>query len=193
MIGDAQLVVIDGRAGSGKTTLADALLAELPQAQVVHMDDLTPGWRGLRRASAAAITLLRTGSTTSFDWVTNQPGPQIRLDSSRPLILEGCGALNRYTARLATVSAWLDDDPECRQERALRRDGELFAPHWETWQRQEMQHLRAERPDRFADIVMDGRRDTLSECSKLLFSFLDQAATSGQSSKPVPLDRSTLE
>ncbi|MGO1280054.1 MAG: AAA family ATPase, partial [Cellulosimicrobium funkei] len=41
-----RLVVVDGPAGSGKTTLAAQLEAALP-AQVLHMDDLYEGWRGL--------------------------------------------------------------------------------------------------------------------------------------------------
>ncbi len=42
--GSTRLVCIDGPAGSGKTTLAEALSEVLDGAPVVHMDDLYEGW-----------------------------------------------------------------------------------------------------------------------------------------------------
>ena len=186
MTARAPLIIIDGRAGSGKTTLAELLRSETPQAQVVHMDDLTPGWRGLRKSSAALLTLLRTGGAPSFDWLAARAGDGLTIDLALPVIVEGCGSLTRNTRRFASVSVWLDDDRELRRERALRRDGEPFATRWDLWERQEIRHLRSEQPDRFADIAWDGRRDTLEECSKLLSSSLDPAATSEQFSRRVP-------
>ena len=38
------VVAIDGPAGSGKTTLAQKLVKDLSDAQVIHMDDLYDGW-----------------------------------------------------------------------------------------------------------------------------------------------------
>ena len=38
------VVAIDGPAGSGKTTLAQKLVNDLSDAQVIHMDDLYDGW-----------------------------------------------------------------------------------------------------------------------------------------------------
>ena len=50
----SRIWLLDGRSGSGKTVLADALAAELGGA-VVHMDDLYPGWGGLEEGSAYAL------------------------------------------------------------------------------------------------------------------------------------------
>ena len=38
------IIAIDGAAGSGKTTLAQKLLKDLSDVQVIHMDDLYEGW-----------------------------------------------------------------------------------------------------------------------------------------------------
>ena len=46
-LGDGRLVCVDGPAGSGKTTLAAGIAARTG-APVLHMDDLYPGWSGLR-------------------------------------------------------------------------------------------------------------------------------------------------
>ena len=193
MTGFAPLVIIDGRAGSGKTSLAELLCAEIPETQVIHMDDLTPGWRGLRKSSAALLTLLRTGVTQSFDWIAGQTGDLISVDPALPLIVEGCGSLTRSTRRFAALTVWMDDERDLRQQRAIHRDGERFAARWDLWERQETQHIRIERPDHLADIVWDGRRDTLLECSKLLSSSLDLAATSEQFSKRAPRGHSMPE
>ena len=50
------VILIDGRAGSGKSylaaELAERLYKELEVApRLVHMDDLYPGWEGLRAGS----------------------------------------------------------------------------------------------------------------------------------------------
>ena len=54
-----------------------------------------------------------------------------------------------------TLAIWLDAPEELRRERALARDGELFAPHWEQWAAQEQAHWHAGRPWELADLVID--------------------------------------
>ena len=57
--GTRPVVLIDGRSGAGKTTLAREL-APLLGAQLVSLDDLYPGWGGLEAGSAAVHeTVLR--------------------------------------------------------------------------------------------------------------------------------------
>ena len=47
-------MLIDGRSGTGKTTLGEALATELG-AQLVHLDDVYPGWDGLSAAASAVV------------------------------------------------------------------------------------------------------------------------------------------
>ena len=41
------VILVDGRSGAGKTTLATQLAARHPGWQLVHADDIYPGWMGL--------------------------------------------------------------------------------------------------------------------------------------------------
>src|SRR5665647_2953269 len=48
--GTTKVVAVDGPSGAGKTDFATALAGQLPSAQLLHMDDLYPGWSGLAQA-----------------------------------------------------------------------------------------------------------------------------------------------
>lgn len=61
------VLLIDGRSGSGKTSLADSVLADLEAAgdrpQVLRVEDLYPGWDGLAEGSLAVANALDEGRT----------------------------------------------------------------------------------------------------------------------------------
>lgn len=150
------IVLVDGGAGAGKTTLAEGLAARWPQAQVVSLDAFYPGWDGLAAASAVvAESVLRQSAPgyRRWDWTQSMPAEWVDLDASRPLIVEGCGALTQASHAQADLAIWCQLDEAERKRRALARDGELFAPHWDAWEAQEAEHWRRNRPWELADIV----------------------------------------
>lgn len=150
------VVLIDGGAGSGKSTLAAEVCRSWPgdPIQLLSMDELYPGWDGLAAASAALPQLLTGAPYRRWDWAADAPGAVHRLDPGRPLLVEGCGCLTPATRALAGLAVWLEVPPALRRQRALERDGELFAPHWEQWARQEAEHWRGHRPAELADLVI---------------------------------------
>lgn len=148
-------LLIDGRSGSGKTELAQAIQADTG-AQLVHLDALYPGWCGLDAGSAAAAELLSTGRWQSWNWAASTPGDWHSVDLDRPLIIEGCGALSRRTRALASHGVWVDLDDATRKSRALARDGDVYAPHWEEWAAQELTFIEREKPHKLADEWVDG-------------------------------------
>lgn len=156
-LGEARrlVVLVDGRSGSGKTTLGTALATRLG-AQVVHLDDVYPGWDGLRAAADAVVTdvLGAPSGYRRWDWTTSEPAGWVAVDPRLPVVVEGCGALSRGSARSAVLRVWLDAADDTRWERAIGRDGEVFAREWERWAAQETAFIAAEDPASLADVVV---------------------------------------
>lgn len=150
------VVFIDGRSGSGKTTLAEALAARLEQAgcarpQIVGMDELYPGWRGLAEGSASVAAMLSRGTYLRYDWYAERFTPEITLDRTAPIIVEGCGSLSAAALAAAreigpAYAVWIECPTALRRERAIARDGETFLPHWDAWAAQEAAHFAVSLP-----------------------------------------------
>lgn len=161
------VVLIDGPSGAGKSTLADALLARWPapdRPSLVRMDDIYPGWNGLEQAARHLTRNVLEpheagldGRWQRHDWDAGRGAEWYEVDSARPLIAEGCGTLRAANVPLSDVRVWLDADDVLRKERALARDGAVFAEHWDHWQRQWAAWCASESPERQATICLRAR------------------------------------
>ena len=134
------VVTIDGYSGSGKSTLAAALARLVNGWQVLHLDDWYPGWDGLEaggdiaRRIAADLRGGRASSYEAWDWENGTTGATIRVPLA-PTIIEGCGAIEAE----ADLAVWIaDPGEEERRHRALARDGQTYAPHWQRWADQDL-------------------------------------------------------
>ena len=134
------VVTIDGYSGSGKSTLATALARLVNGWQVLHLDDWYPGWDGLAEGAHIARRIaadLRGGRASSYeawDWEAGITGATIRVPLA-PTIIEGCGAIEAE----ADLVIWIADPGEDeRHSRALARDGQTYAPHWQRWADQDL-------------------------------------------------------
>jgi uridine kinase len=160
----AAVLLIDGRSGSGKTELARAVVAGVPAAQLVRLDDLYPGWGGLEEGSRAVhddILASDAPRWRRWDWELGRHAEWHEVDPDRPLVVEGCGALSHDNRRLATFGIWVALDAATRKRRALERDGSAFEPHWDEWAAQEDAFLTRENPAALADVVIDGHDVTV--------------------------------
>ena len=163
--GRTPVVLIDGPSGAGKSTLADALLAAWPapgRPRLVRMDDLYPGWDGLDAGSeAVARDLLEplratgAGAWERWDWDAHRPAGRVVVAGGDPLVVEGCGTLSRRNAAQADLTVWLRADDALRKERALARDGAVFAAEWDRWQAQFDRFVAREHPVSHAGLVLD--------------------------------------
>lgn len=174
----APVIVIDGQSGSGKSTLAAELMTSLRMAgvrgvQLAGPDVWFPGWYGLREGSMitarlltgtpvlrahqpVAASLVGARGTFHWNWGEGAWGRFCRLDPTRPLIIEGSGALTPVCAAVASLRVWVE---ACggsleRQNRALARDGDMYEPWWDVWAEQERRHLVEHNPRSLADYVV---------------------------------------
>lgn len=167
------LVLIDGHAGSGKSMIAQALREEifkqtLDAPTLIHMDDLYPGWEGLRAGSLYLIQQilepLASGKRASWqlwDWESsrrgrpNEAGNGFRESAGGNIvIIEGCGALSIRSKELAALTIWIDADPEVRAQRLKERDGNRFTAEMALWSEQEHQFYEAEASKSLADLLV---------------------------------------
>ena len=145
------IVLIDGGSGSGKSTLAGALYRGwdgLEQASTQVFDGIlaspTPGWRG-------------------WDWDAAVSTDWHEVSRTLPLVIEGSGALSRRNRAAATMGIWIELDESTRRHRALDRDGERYAPHWDRWAAHERAFADRERPAELADVVVRAATGELIE------------------------------
>ncbi|NKG19253.1 aminodeoxychorismate synthase component I [Paeniglutamicibacter sp. ANT13_2] len=160
---------IDGRSGAGKSTLAAELATQLRRHREValfHLEDIYPGWDGLKAGTEdyvdQVLTPLARGDAAawkSWDWNTNSFGPTSTLDSAPVIIIEGVGAGCAAARELLDVLIYVQVPDATRKQRALERDGEIFAAHWEQWAEQENLYLSADPVPEHADITVDNRAD----------------------------------
>lgn len=157
----APTFLIDGPSGSGKTTLASEIAKHWNSAvklQVVHMDDLYPGWDGLAAGTETASAMLNEraeGQDTHwqrYDWNAEAFQEWHSVDAREPLLIEGCGSMFSGSETLSQVRIWLDAETELRRHRALSRVGENFEEHWTQWDAQFENFLSVHNPRALATL-----------------------------------------
>ena len=160
--GPTRVVAIDGRSGSGKTSLAAWLRSEL-RAPVVTLEDLYGGWDGLERGIDLLVSEVlkplsagRAARVPRYDWVTAAWETPWVLAPPEVLIVEGAGAGARRAETYTNLLIWVEAPQAVRKKRALDRDGETFAPYWDMWAAQEDAMLEREHTRERADLVVTG-------------------------------------
>jgi hypothetical protein len=150
------VVLIDGRSGAGKSSLAARLAENWPfegRVQVIALDSIYPGWDGLDDGvERAREWILRPhargmlGTWRRWDWTVGDEAESHGVDPALGLVVEGSGVLTPTTAPLADLRIWVEADDSTRRSRALARDGDAYRPHWERWAEQERRHIERDDP-----------------------------------------------
>jgi uridine kinase len=165
-LGTSRLVCIDGLAGSGKSTLGEAvrdLAAETGSSALVHLDDLLDGWDGLpqvaetlHRDVLVPLGEGRAGHYRRYDWHLGRFAEQRVVEPVDLLVVEGVGSGASAYASLVTTLVWVDAPAELRLTRGIARDGEALRPQWLRWTAAEDALFRRERTRERADVIVDG-------------------------------------
>lgn len=152
----SRVIGVDGPSGAGKTTFADSLAETLlaltgTPPQIVHMDDLYPGWNGLAEAVDLVVSRVleplsrgEGGMFERWDWLAGERAETVHVRVADWIVLEGVGSGSRRCRPHLAALAWLEADPATRLARGIERDGEAFRPHWEHWAQQEERLFAAE-------------------------------------------------
>ena len=166
-LGAVRLVVIDGPAGSGKTTLAVALAASLRaeglDVVAFHLDDIYEGWAGLdgvgERFAAWVLEPLaagRPGRYRRYDWAAGEFAEWRDLPVRDVLVVDGCAAAQRSVDDVAARRIWVEAPAALRLERGIARDGEALRAEWLRWMALEAEHFERESTRERADVLVDG-------------------------------------
>ncbi|WP_313810935.1 chorismate-binding protein [Glutamicibacter sp.] len=157
------IIALDGRSGSGKSNFASSLaqhLAHHTSVAVLRLEDTYHGWDGLLDACkrySRLLPALASGQSISFptwNWDTNIVDGSQEFTPAAVVIIEGVGAANRAASAWIDFSIWLEAPEAQRKKRALARDGETYAPHWQRWADQETSYIASDAPGRHTDLVL---------------------------------------
>ncbi|NUL47518.1 aminodeoxychorismate synthase component I [Cellulosimicrobium funkei] len=172
------ILAIDGRSGAGKTSLAvetAALLRPHLSVSVFHLDSVYPGWDGLAasfpgylRDVVAPLAAGRTAHWRWWDWTSGARGPADTTAPADVVILEGVGAGHRQARPHVHAVAWVAMEEAERKRRALGRDGETFAAHWDRWAAQEEDYLAGDDVAEAAWLAVDGHAATPAAAADLV-------------------------
>jgi uridine kinase len=160
-----RIVGVDGGGGAGKSSLAQHLARALGGCQIVHTDDFAAWanpidwWPTLIERVLEPVS---RGEVVRF--MPTQWSPELRPDPvefapAEFLVLEGVTACREGFRPYLTYAIWIETSAEVRLRRGLERDGQAALPDWERWMAEEDAYRERERPDLFADLVLDGERD----------------------------------
>ncbi len=159
--GETVIVAVEGRPGSGKTTFGDALADALGGTHI-DIEEVYPGWSGLEEGSRLAVEELilpvarsETAVLPQWDWVASRPAEPLVVEPPEFLVVSGTGSGPRSASGYLGMLVWMELDDDERRRRALERDGEIFAPHWDEWSLQVEEHLARESTQERADVVVD--------------------------------------
>lgn len=161
MASNPQIILIDGPAGAGKTTLALKLQSEL-NCEVVHLDYVYDGWEN---ALSSSLTDVLVGLASAFkkgikfelpiyNWKTMSFDSVRVIEPAPALIIEGVGAGQRAIREFASSLYWLDIDDETGLKRVLQRDGVQIESQMRAFKEREAKHFEVERTRDFADFII---------------------------------------
>lgn len=164
-LGRGRLICIDGPAGSGKTTLAAAVVETLAArgstVAALHMDDFYEGWSGLQadlepRLLGQVLEPLARGDAgrwQRYDWHAGTFAEWHDLPSTDFLVIEGCGSGAAAYARYRTLLVFVQASRGTRLRRGIERDGAAVEPHWLAWMEREQAHFELNGTRDHADLV----------------------------------------
>ena len=168
--GRPAIIAVDGRGGSGKTTLTTALTAAVPGAQAFHLDDLI--WNeplyDWDQLLVDTLTQLREAGCLDLvpdKWREHGREGSICVPAGSPLVVvEGTGAGLRAVSNLIDAHVWVQTGDDVAERRGITRDiaegvngnAEESVRFWHWWMAGERIFFAKDRPWQRADVIVSG-------------------------------------
>lgn len=159
-----KLVAIDGRGGSGKSSLAWWLASEL-EADVIHIDDFGgPGrpydawdWLRFQEQVLSPLRADQPARYQRYDWVADRLAEWVDVQAGGVVIVEGVSATRSELGDPWDVKVWVECPHDIRLGRGVQRDGESMRDTWvNVWMPQEDRYVQDQHPRERADVVIRG-------------------------------------
>jgi hypothetical protein len=165
-LGHGRLVCVDGPAGSGKSTLGQAIrqaASAVGTSELVHLDDLLDGWSGLDRVSDTLRRDVLTpldegmpGKYRRYDWHGERFAEEHVVEPVDLLVVEGVSSgASSYSSWITTL-VWVEAPADLCLSRGVARDGEELRPQWVRWMAHEAALFMRERTRDRAHVHVDG-------------------------------------
>ena len=172
--GRPAIIAVDGRGGSGKTTLTTALAAAVPGAQAFHLDDLIWNeplydWDQLYVDTLTQLRRVGSLNLVPDKWREHGREGSIRIPAGSPLVLvEGTGAGLAAVRSLIDAHVWVQTGDDVAERRGIKRDiaegvngdAEESVRFWHWWMAGERLFFAKDRPWRRADVIVSGDAPT---------------------------------
>ncbi len=163
--GNTHVIAIDGRAGAGKTTLANGLSLALSlqrEVTLIHLDEIYAGWdlaltQTLTDSLAhilKSIAAERSTTVPIYDWHSGEFNSDREISPCDLIIIEGVGSAQRVVREMATASIWIDIDRQAGLKRVLDRDGLAIEEQMNLWQIREEAHFLTDATRENADFIL---------------------------------------
>ena len=166
------VLALDGRCGSGKTTLAARLAERFPQSITVHTDDfyLPPsrrvtGWESIpcanmdiRRLRNEVVVPARAGQAFSYQAYSCREGaylPPRPLGSAPLVIVEGSYSCHPTLADCYDLKVFVTCSKEEQARRLLAREGERYSGFTARWIPLEEGYFAKFQIEQVADFIID--------------------------------------
>jgi uridine kinase len=156
-------VGIDGFGAAGKSSLADAMAASIPGAEIVRTDDFAgPGvrewdWPRFREQVYLPLVAGRTARYRVWNWQQSAAGRWVEIPPGRPVLVEGVSATRSEAGVAWSLTIWVEAPLAVRRERILARDGEALLARWtDDWMPSEEAYVDREHPQEQVDLIVDG-------------------------------------
>jgi uridine kinase len=163
--GQTKIIVIDGPAGSGKTTLGKSLSGLLKNCPIIHMDEIYDGWENALSPKTSQdlvewiinpLLESRSIEFVKYDWYLEKRIEKVVINLPKVLIIEGVGSSSFEISKHASLKLWIEVNKETGINRVLTRDGQQIQEQMKKWQSQESKFFIENNSKENSDIWIDG-------------------------------------